>query len=63
MTTHGGDVPAQPTGNEPPLPAGVTAASPWTRLGAVILESLLVVVTLGIGWVIWALTLIVHENS
>ena len=58
MTTHGEGVPAQPIDNELPLPAGVTAASPWIRLGAVVLESVLVVVTLGIGWVIWALMIV-----
>jgi uncharacterized RDD family membrane protein YckC len=38
------------------LPAGVTVTSPWGRLGAYLLESVLVFVTLGIGWVIWAMT-------
>lgn len=37
------------------LPPGVRAATPWQRLGAYLLESLLVLVTLWIGWVIWAL--------
>jgi len=36
------------------LPAGVTAASPWVRLGSYFVESILVFVTLGIGWLIWA---------
>jgi len=36
------------------LPPGVTAARPMGRLGANLLESLLVMVTLGIGWIIWA---------
>ena len=58
MTTHGEGVPAQPIGDELPLPAGVTAASPWIRLGAVVLESVLALVTLGIGWVIWALRIV-----
>ena len=31
--------------------------SPWARLGAYLLEQLLALVTLGIGWIIWALTL------
>ena len=31
--------------------------SPWARLGAYLLEQLLFLVTLGIGWIIWALTL------
>ena len=63
MTTHDGGVPAQPIGNELPLPAGVTAASPWIRLGAVVLESVLVLVTLGIGWVIWALMIVARGQT
>ena len=38
----------------PGIPAGVTIASPWLRLGAYLLEGVLSVVTLGIGWLIWA---------
>ena len=33
------------------------AVSPWGRLGAYLLEGLLVAVTLGIGWLIWAATI------
>ena len=55
MTTNGEGVPAQPIGHQLLLPTGVAAASPWIRLGAFVLESVLVGVTLGIGWVIWAL--------
>ena len=55
MTTHSEGVPAQRIDHQLLLPAGVTAASPWIRLGAVVLESVLFVVTLGIGWVVWAL--------
>lgn len=58
MTNHDASVPAQPMGDELPLPAGVAAASPWIRLGAVVLESVLVLVTLGIGWIIWALMIV-----
>ena len=36
------------------MPQGVNAASPWVRLGSYLLESILVLVTLVIGWVIWA---------
>lgn len=36
------------------LPAGVQCASPWLRLGSYLLEGVLYVVTLGIGWLIWA---------
>jgi uncharacterized RDD family membrane protein YckC len=37
-----------------PLPAGTALASPWVRLGARLLEFVLTIVTLGIGWLIWA---------
>ncbi len=40
------------------LPGGVQYASPWLRLGAMLLESLLIGVTLVIGWVIWALVIV-----
>jgi uncharacterized RDD family membrane protein YckC len=36
------------------LPAGVTTVSPWGRLGAYLLEVILAIITLGIGWLIWA---------
>jgi len=39
------------------LPHGVVVASPWARLGSYLLEALLFVITLGIGWIIWALTI------
>lgn len=39
-----------PTG----LPSGVSVASPWIRLGSYFVEAILMVVTLGIGWLIWA---------
>ena len=35
----------------------ITAVSPWARLGALCLESLLLIVTFGVGWTVWALTL------
>jgi len=35
----------------------LVTTSPWARLGAYLLEQLLALVTLGIGWIIWALTL------
>lgn len=38
----------------PPYPSDVTPASPWLRFGAYLLEGLLQLVTLGIGWLIWA---------
>ncbi len=40
----------QPTGVA--LPQGVAWASPWIRLGAFFLETILIVVTLFIGWLI-----------
>jgi len=36
------------------LPPGVAIASPWQRLGSYFLEALLMLVTLYIGWIIWA---------
>jgi uncharacterized RDD family membrane protein YckC len=38
------------------LPAGVAAANPWMRLLGYVLEIILITVTLGIGWLIWAAT-------
>ncbi len=38
------------------LPAGVAAANPWMRLVCYLLEGILITVTLGIGWLIWAAT-------
>ena len=32
----------------------LNAVSPWGRLGAYVLESVLVLVTCGVGWLIWA---------
>jgi len=46
--------PPMPQGGDLPLPPGVRLADPWIRLGAYLLEGLLVVATLGIGWIIWA---------
>ena len=36
------------------LPQGVSVANPWVRLGSYFLEAILMMVTLGIGWLIWA---------
>lgn len=45
----------------PPDPSSVAAAevlaSPWLRLGAFLLNGVLVVVTLGIGYLVWAMVL------
>jgi uncharacterized RDD family membrane protein YckC len=38
------------------LPEGTELANPWIRLGSYLLESVLVTVTLVIGWLIWAAT-------
>ncbi len=35
------------------LPPGVSVANPWIRLGSYILEGILMLITLGIGWLIW----------
>lgn len=43
----------EPAG-ESGLPANVTFASPWKRLAAYLLDAVLFVVTLYIGWLIWA---------
>src|SRR5690348_15270248 len=39
------------------LPPGVTLSSPWERLGSYVVDYVLVLVTLGIGWLIWAATI------
>ena len=40
-----------------PFARGVAPASPWLRLGSYLLESVLISVTLGIGWLIWAVVI------
>ena len=48
--------PPPPTASDRgPLPPGVAIANPWTRLGSYFLESILMLATLGIGWLIWAM--------
>lgn len=37
------------------LPSGVALSSPGRRFGAYLLENLLMVVTLGIGWLVWSI--------
>jgi uncharacterized RDD family membrane protein YckC len=39
------------------VPYGVVLASPWLRLGAALLNALLALVTLFIGWFVWVLVL------
>lgn len=60
-TSHGA-LPAQrqvwtPATGGPPIVPAEALASPWVRLGAALLNGLLVIVTLGIGYLIWALVL------
>ena len=38
-------------------PLNLITVSPWARLGAYLLEAVIWMVTFGIGWLIWALTL------
>ena len=48
----------QPTGGgQVQLPSNVTSASPGIRLGSYLLEIVLFIFTLGIGWLIWAATI------
>ena len=48
---HGHDAPRVVSLGATP---NIRTVSPWGRLGAKLLESILIVVTLGVGWVIWA---------
>ena len=45
------------------LPQGVTLANPWSRLAAFVLEDVLFIATLGIGWIIWAAIIAGNEAS
>ena len=38
-----------------PLPASIELCSVWRRLGGYLLDSLLVIVTLVIGWLVWSI--------
>lgn len=49
--------PAQVGAGVPALPAGASFSQPGSRLGAALLEGLLAVVTLGIGWLVWSFVL------
>lgn len=53
-TEHRAPVNGGAAGGDDLVFAGRRICSPWERLGAYLLDSVLVVVTLGIGWVIWA---------
>jgi len=46
-------VPA-PVGDER-LPPGIHLANPWARLGAYLLDVVLIIVTLVVGWLVWTL--------
>lgn len=48
-------VPATDVATPLDLPVGVSLTNPWARLGAYVLESILLFATLGIGWAIWAI--------
>ena len=37
------------------VPAGIPLTNPWARLGAALLDMLLIIVTLFIGWAVWTL--------
>ena len=37
------------------VPAGIALTNPWARLGAALLDMLLIIVTLFIGWAVWTL--------
>ena len=37
------------------VPAGIPLTNPWARLGAALLDVLLIIVTLFIGWLVWTL--------
>jgi len=58
MTNQQFDAPVptqiQQTSSAINLPRGVSIADPWQRLGSYFLEVLLQIVTLYIGWIIWA---------
>jgi uncharacterized RDD family membrane protein YckC len=45
----------RPPESDLPLPPGIKLSSPWVRLGAALLDFLLIMVTLIIGWLIWTL--------
>jgi uncharacterized RDD family membrane protein YckC len=48
---------AHPQTMSPAPRPNMSAVSAWGRLGAYLLEGILVVITLGVGWLIWAATI------
>jgi uncharacterized RDD family membrane protein YckC len=64
VTAGYGTVPVQPIAASAWMPAvqphqvpATALASPWVRLGATLLNSVLIIVTLGIGYLVWTLVL------
>jgi uncharacterized RDD family membrane protein YckC len=64
LLTYGMPAPApEPPGNAAPardlegIPAGLNLATPARRLGQHLLEFVLIIVTLVIGWIIWSLVI------
>lgn len=53
-TTTGTPAVPTPMSYEVQLPQNVTLSNPWKRLGAAIIDQILLMVTLVIGWLIWA---------
>ena len=56
--------PAPPSqGSAPSLSSVVTPVGNWTRLWASILDGILMIVTLGIGWLVWSVYLLNQSTS
>ena len=62
-TIYGGDVPTWLPDDELPLPPGVVVADPWIRLGSAFIKVVLIILTLGIGWIIWSLIVVEHGQT
>ncbi len=50
----GGYAPAYQPGQRTPLPPGIVISTAGKRLGGYALDTLLAIVTLGIGWLVWS---------
>ena len=55
--------PPPPSNNSSSFSAGVVPCGNGVRLGALLLDSLLFVVTCGIGWLIWSIVLWQQSTS
>ena len=55
--------PSSPASAQTSLPGAVVPAGNWVRLGASLLDGLLMLVTLGIGWLIWSVFLLNQATS